>query len=48
LNTVGGLDNPTCELVAVWIWNKLKPQLPLLCKVELHETPTSGVIYEGD
>ena len=48
LNNVEGLFNPTCELVAVWIWNRLKPQLPLLSKVELHETPTSGVIYEGD
>lgn len=48
LNDVEGLSNPTCELMAVWIWNKLKPQLPLLSKVELHETPTSGVIYEGD
>jgi 6-pyruvoyltetrahydropterin/6-carboxytetrahydropterin synthase len=48
LNHVAGLSNPTCELVAIWIWDKLKPQLPLLSKVELHETPTSGVIYEGD
>lgn len=48
LNNVEGLNNPTCELVAVWIWNKLKPQLPLLCKVELYETPGSGVIYEGE
>ena len=48
LNDVEGLPNPTCELVAVWIWNKLKSSLPLLCKVELLETPTSGVIYEGD
>lgn len=48
LNKVDGLENPTCELVAVWIWNKLKPLLPILDKVELHETPSSGVIYEGD
>jgi 6-pyruvoyltetrahydropterin/6-carboxytetrahydropterin synthase len=48
LNDVEGLTNPTCELVAVWIWRKLKPVLPSLKKVELHETPTSGVVYEGD
>ncbi|HEX6916231.1 MAG TPA: 6-carboxytetrahydropterin synthase QueD [Chitinophagaceae bacterium] len=48
LNTVPGLENPTCELVAVWIWNQLKPGLPMLKKVELYETPGSGVIYEGD
>lgn len=48
LNTVEGLENPTCELLAVWIWNRIKPQLPLLHRVELHETPTSGVVYEGE
>lgn len=48
LNKVEGLENPTCELLAVWIWQNLKPQLPLLFKVELQETPSSGVVYEGD
>jgi 6-pyruvoyltetrahydropterin/6-carboxytetrahydropterin synthase len=48
LNNVEGLLNPTCELTAVWLWKKLKPVMPLLKKIELHETPTSGVIYEGD
>jgi len=48
LNNVAGLENPTCELLAVWFWHQLKPVLPLLDKIELHETPTSGVIYEGD
>jgi len=47
LNNIEGLENPTCELLAVWIWNKVKDQLPALKKIELHETPTSGVIYEG-
>lgn len=47
LNTVPGLGNPTCELTAVWIWDQLKPQLPCLTSVELRETPTSGVVYEG-
>ena len=47
LNNVDGLANPTCELLSVWIWNKIKPSLPLLRKIELHETPTSGVVYEG-
>ncbi|MCJ8209146.1 6-carboxytetrahydropterin synthase QueD [Mucilaginibacter sp. RS28] len=48
LNQIPGLENPTAELLAVWLWNKIKPQLPQLCKIELKETPTSGVIYEGD
>ncbi|MBS1522117.1 MAG: 6-carboxytetrahydropterin synthase QueD [Bacteroidetes bacterium] len=47
LNDIPGLKNPTAELLAIWIWNKVKPQLPMLKKIELKETPTSGVIYEG-
>lgn len=47
LNDIPGLENPTAELMAVWIWNQVKPRLPQLCKIELKETPTSGVIYEG-
>ncbi|WP_126973655.1 6-carboxytetrahydropterin synthase QueD [Gynurincola endophyticus] len=47
MNEVPGLSNPTCELIAVWIWDQLKPQLPAMARIELHETPTSGVIYEG-
>ncbi len=48
MNNIPGLENPTCELIAVWIWDKLKPSLPSMKRIELHETPTSGVIYEGD
>ncbi len=47
LNNIKELDNPTCELIAVWIWDQLKPLLPSLQKIELHETPTSGVVYDG-
>lgn len=47
LNNIDGLENPTCELLAVWLWDRLKHSLPLLKKIELYETPTSGVIYEG-
>lgn len=47
MNDIPGLSNPTCELIAVWIWDQLKPQLTNMVKIELHETPTSGVIYEG-
>ncbi|HEY9000755.1 MAG TPA: 6-carboxytetrahydropterin synthase QueD [Mucilaginibacter sp.] len=47
LNDIPGLENPTAELLAIWIWNKVKPNLPMLKKIELKETPTSGVIYEG-
>jgi 6-pyruvoyltetrahydropterin/6-carboxytetrahydropterin synthase len=47
LNEVPGLENPTCELLAVWLWNKIKALVPQLSKIELWETPTSGVVYEG-
>lgn len=47
LNDIPGLENPTCELIAVWIWQQLKPRLQALSRIELQETPTSGVIYEG-
>ena len=47
LNNIEGLENPTCEAIVVWIWNQLKPRIPLLKKIELYETPTSGAIYEG-
>ena len=47
LNNIAGLNNPTSELLAVWLWNKIKPLMPGLKKIELNETPTSGVIYEG-
>ena len=38
LNEVPGLENPTSENIAIWIWNKLKPQLPLLTEVVVAET----------
>lgn len=47
LNNIAGLENPTCEIIAVWLWNKIKPEVPLLARIELHETPSSGAIYEG-
>ena len=47
LNDIEGLENPTCEQIAIWIWDKVKPALPLLKSIELNETATSGVIYSG-
>jgi 6-pyruvoyltetrahydropterin/6-carboxytetrahydropterin synthase len=47
LNDIPGLENPTSELLAIWLWNKIRPDLPGLKKIELKETPSSGVIYEG-
>ena len=48
LNDVKGLENPTSENLALWIWQKLKPQLPLLSAIEIKETCTSGCVYRGE
>ena len=47
LNDVEGLDNPTSERLAIWIWERLKSTVPLLSAVVVHETCTSGSRYEG-
>lgn len=47
LNDLPGLDNPTSENLAIWIWQQLKPSLPLLSAVEIFETCTSGCRYSG-
>lgn len=47
LNDIPGLENPTCERIAIWLWEAIKPAVPQLVRIELHETPTSGAIYEG-
>ncbi len=46
LNDIKGLENPTAERIVVWIWEQIEPKLPLLSKLELNETPTSGAVYE--
>jgi 6-pyruvoyltetrahydropterin/6-carboxytetrahydropterin synthase len=47
LNDVPGLENPTSERLAEWIWKALKPRLPLLHRIVVHETCTSGCSYPG-
>jgi len=48
LNDVPGLDNPTSELLAQWLWDRLAVSLPHLYSVSVSETPNSGVVYRGD
>jgi 6-pyruvoyltetrahydropterin/6-carboxytetrahydropterin synthase len=48
LNEIEGLENPTSENLARWIWARLSPSLPKLSAVQVRETCTSGVIYRGD
>lgn len=47
LNEIEGLENPTSELLARWIWARTKPRLPQLARIEVMETCTSGARYEG-
>jgi len=47
LNDIEGLENPTSENLAIWIWNQTKPLMPLLSEVVVHETCTAGSRYKG-
>jgi 6-pyruvoyltetrahydropterin/6-carboxytetrahydropterin synthase len=48
VNEVEGLENPTIELMCAWFWKKLAPQLPGLCEIVLHETPTARCVFRGE
>lgn len=48
LNEVPGLENPTSEVLARWVWQRLHAALPGLSAVVVRETCTSGCIYRGD
>ncbi|WP_372371695.1 6-carboxytetrahydropterin synthase QueD [Candidatus Uabimicrobium sp. HlEnr_7] len=47
LNEIEGLENPTSEVLAMWIWERLYPKLPSLSKIVVNETCTSGCVYIG-
>lgn len=47
LNEVPGLDNPTSENLATWIWDRLKPALPILAQVTIFETCDARCEYRG-
>ncbi len=48
LNEVAGLENPTSEILAKWLWDRLRPALPSLVRVTVFETCESRCEYEGD
>ena len=48
LNEIEGLENPTSENLARWIWRELKPDLPGLSQLIVRETCTAGCIYRGE
>ena len=47
LNEIAGLENPTSEVLAMWIWDALAPTLPGLSEVVVRETCSSGCRYRG-
>jgi 6-pyruvoyltetrahydropterin/6-carboxytetrahydropterin synthase len=47
LNEVPGLENPTSENLARWIWDRLKPSLADLSAITVRETCTSGCTFRG-
>jgi 6-pyruvoyltetrahydropterin/6-carboxytetrahydropterin synthase len=48
LNEIPGLENPTSEVIAKWIWKSVEPRLPSICRVVVRETCTCGVVFTGD
>jgi 6-pyruvoyltetrahydropterin/6-carboxytetrahydropterin synthase len=47
LNDIAGLENPTSEVVAAWIWKELAPHVPLLHRITIEETCSSRCHYFG-
>lgn len=48
LNDISGLENPTSEVVARWIFGRLRGVLPGVSRVEVYETCTAGAAYGLD
>jgi len=48
LNEIEGLENPTAEILAKWIYDRIQPRLPWLAEVRVHETCTTQAVYRGD
>jgi len=47
LNEIEGLANPTSENIAKWLWDRIKPVLPQLSELVVHETCTTACSYRG-
>jgi 6-pyruvoyltetrahydropterin/6-carboxytetrahydropterin synthase len=47
LNEIAGLENPTAEMLAVWIWRKVAAEVPNLVRVTIEETCTSRCHFYG-
>lgn len=47
LNDLPGLANPTSEVLASWLWERLRPELPSLSRVGVFESATAGCGFDG-
>lgn len=47
LNDIVGLENPTSENLARWLWDRVAPELPSLTRIIVRETCTSGCVFVG-
>ena len=47
LNEIEGLENPTSEILARWLWRALKPTLPMLASITVAETCDARCVYRG-
>jgi 6-pyruvoyltetrahydropterin/6-carboxytetrahydropterin synthase len=47
LNDIEGLEDPTAEMLAKWIYDRLKSSLPILAEVHVWESETSRCEYRG-
>lgn len=47
LNDIPGLENPTAELIAIWIWDRVKPLVTQIAGVVVYETANCWAEYEG-
>jgi 6-pyruvoyltetrahydropterin/6-carboxytetrahydropterin synthase len=47
LNDVEGLENPTSENLARWLWQQIKPRLTSLARITVYETCDARCEYEG-
>jgi len=47
LNNIVGLENPTSELIASWVYSKIKVSNDFISKVEVMETDHAGCSFDG-
>jgi len=48
LNEIEGLENPTSEVLAHWLWERVRSRVPELVAVTVHETADARCVYRGE